>query len=228
MKKYYLFIGVLFITGFGLTYSQVKLKGIVTNSDDKPLADVMVYTDTTFTNVVTNKEGAFEIDLPEKVNFIHVYSHEYGLLSANYNNQNIINFMYLVKKLPKKERTSKKDKIAIGYSEIEKKHLVTSVQTIDAKKENNLLFYRDIYDMIRGRVPGVTVTKDNRIIIRGINSVRNTSDPLFVVDGSIVSSIDYLLPNNVEDITVLKDSEASIYGAQGASGVIKITTKTKN
>jgi TonB-dependent SusC/RagA subfamily outer membrane receptor len=58
-----------------------------------------------------------------------------------------------------------------------------------------------------------------------VSSIRNISDPLFVVDGVIVSSIDYISPNNVKSVSVLKDAAASIYGAQGSSGVIVIKTK---
>ncbi|MGB5364485.1 MAG: TonB-dependent receptor plug domain-containing protein, partial [Aureibaculum sp.] len=71
----------------------------------------------------------------------------------------------------------------------------------------------------------VMVTKSNKIIIRGVNSVRNTSDPLFVVDGIIVSNIDYIPTNNIKEITVLKDAASSIYGSQASAGVIQITTK---
>jgi TonB-dependent SusC/RagA subfamily outer membrane receptor len=79
--------------------------------------------------------------------------------------------------------------------------------------------------MIRGKLAGVYVSRDNKITIRGVSSIRNISDPLFVVDGSIVSNIDYISPNNVKSISVLKGAEASIYGSQGSSGVIIIKTK---
>jgi TonB-dependent SusC/RagA subfamily outer membrane receptor len=72
---------------------------------------------------------------------------------------------------------------------------------------------------------GVTVSRDNKISIRGVSSLRNIGDPLFVVDGIIVSSIDYIFPNNVKSVSVLKDAAASIYGAQGGNGVILIKTK---
>jgi TonB-dependent SusC/RagA subfamily outer membrane receptor len=79
--------------------------------------------------------------------------------------------------------------------------------------------------MMRGRIAGVTVQQDNTIIIRGINSIRNNSEPLFVVDGNVVSSIDFIVPNEVLSINVLKDADASIYGSRGSSGVIVIKLK---
>jgi TonB-dependent SusC/RagA subfamily outer membrane receptor len=58
-----------------------------------------------------------------------------------------------------------------------------------------------------------------------VSSINNISEPLFVVDGVIVSSIDYISPNNVKSVSVLKDAAASIYGAQGSNGVIVIKMK---
>jgi TonB-dependent SusC/RagA subfamily outer membrane receptor len=85
--------------------------------------------------------------------------------------------------------------------------------------------YNNIYDYMRGKLPGVRVTNDNKIIIRGLNSLKLTSDPLFVVDGAIVSNIDYINLNEIKNISVLKDASASIYGSRGTNGVILINLK---
>ena len=78
--------------------------------------------------------------------------------------------------------------------------------------------------MIQGEVPGVTVTGE-RIIIRGIHTINAGTDPLFVVDGVIVSSISHINPIDVESIDILKGASATIYGINGANGVILISTK---
>ena len=98
-------------------------------------------------------------------------------------------------------------------------------QSLSVEKDKSTTSYRTIYDMMRGRIAGVIVQQDNTIIIRGINSIRNNSEPLFVVDGNVVFSIDYIVPSEVQSITVLKDAEASIYGSRGSSGVIVIKLK---
>jgi TonB-dependent SusC/RagA subfamily outer membrane receptor len=85
--------------------------------------------------------------------------------------------------------------------------------------------YQDIYDMIRGRVPGVEVS-GKTIRIRGSNSLNVSSDPLFVVDGVIVKDIDYIAPETVKSIEVLKGPDASVYGTRGSNGVILITRRT--
>src|SRR5688572_10660404 len=91
--------------------------------------------------------------------------------------------------------------------------------------------YKAIYEMLRD-VPGldVKITNDRSggtITVRGISSLNSQKPPLFVVDGSIYSGdIGSINPQDVEDITVLKDAAStSTYGAQGAFGVIIITTK---
>ena len=91
--------------------------------------------------------------------------------------------------------------------------------------------YKTIYEMLRD-VPGldVKITSDRSggtITVRGISSLSNQKPPLFVVDGAIYSGdIGSINPQDVEDISVLKDAAStSPYGAQGAFGVILITTK---
>lgn len=91
--------------------------------------------------------------------------------------------------------------------------------------------YKDIWDMIRGKVPGVQVGQAGagqmpQIIIRGIGTNSDHTQPLFVVDGIITDNITYLMPNDVESIDIIKDGTSAIYGMQGANGVIMITTKS--
>lgn len=222
ISKTLLFILLLFV-GFG--YAQNKLTGKVVNSKNKPVANAKIYLDSIYSNVATNRKGDFEVLLPEKVSMINVYATEYGLLSSKFNNEDIMNFMFLEPEKSIKERTKKGDKIRIGYSEENQKYQVISSESIGVENDKNTVIYNTIYDLIRSRLAGVTVSRDNRITIRGVSSIRNISDPLFVVDGMIVSSIDYISPNNVKSISVLKGSDAAIYGAQGSSGVIIITTK---
>ncbi|MFV8373986.1 TonB-dependent receptor plug domain-containing protein [Flavobacterium sp. LB1P62] len=222
LSKIVLFAFLLFV---GFSYGQNILIGKVSNSKNKPVVNAKVFLDSIYTNVETNKNGDFEILLPEKVTMVHVYSDDYGLLSSKFNNENIMNFMFLDSDKSIKGQTKKGDKITIGYSEVDKKYKVNNSVAISIPTDKNAAVYNTIYDMIRGRLSGVTVSRDNRITIRGVSSIRNISEPLFVVDGMIVSSIDYISPNNVKNISVLKGAEASVYGSQASAGVILIKTK---
>ena len=83
--------------------------------------------------------------------------------------------------------------------------------------------YSNIYDFLRSRVPGLMI-RGTEISIRGINSVNSASKPLILVDGVEMNDISALNPYEVDNVEILKDSAASIYGFRGAGGVIKITT----
>ena len=80
--------------------------------------------------------------------------------------------------------------------------------------------------MIQGQCPGVEV-EGTKVRIRGVSSINSPTDPLFVVDGIIQNGgVDYISPNDVKSITVLKDAAScAIYGSQGANGVILIDLK---
>ena len=86
ISKIVLLVFLLFVS-FG--YSQNKLIGKVVNSNNKPIANAKIYLDTVYSNVETDREGNFEIPLPEKGRIVNVYSHEYGLLSSKFNNESI-------------------------------------------------------------------------------------------------------------------------------------------
>ena len=91
--------------------------------------------------------------------------------------------------------------------------------------------YNTVFDLLRAE-PGVQVSPggDNgqmpRIIIRGVGTNSDQTQPLFIVDGLQVESIASIDPNNIYQIDIIKDGTSSIYGMQGANGVIMVTTKS--
>ncbi len=187
--------------------AQTIVTGKVLNHKNKPVVGAVLYLDSLETKVVTNKLGEFSLLVPEKSKVIKVHSKKYGWLSSAYTKETKIDFMYLEKDTTQKENT------------------VSNPEGFSVEKDKNTAVYRTIYDMIRGRIAGVVVTQDNKITIRGVSSFYYSSEPLFVVDGIVVNTIDEISPINVKSISVLKGSEASIYGARGASGVIVIKLK---
>jgi TonB-dependent SusC/RagA subfamily outer membrane receptor len=176
-------------------------------------------------NVKTDKKGHYSVMIMGDVKTIHVYSPKYGLLSHNYNSEEKIDFVYIDGRLPAKERLDAKGRVSIRYNEENEKYMAMKVEQVDAEERIDATRFLSIYDLIRDRVSGVRVSSDNKITIRGVNSLISSQDPLFVVDGNIVSSIDYILPVDVDNISVLKGTETSMYGTRGANGVIVIKTK---
>jgi TonB-dependent SusC/RagA subfamily outer membrane receptor len=222
-RKLNLFILVVLAGSY--CYGQQLLRGTVTNNRNRPIAKAQIYLDSVNSYVKTDKNGNYEVPVPEQVEFINVFSPKYGLLSTEYKGETKMDFIYINGKNASGERIKDSDKVSIGYDEVENKYYASRVENVEADERIDAARFLTIYDLIRDRLPGVRVTSDNKIIIRGVSSFVSSQDPLFVVDGQIVNSIDYIPPVDVKDISVLKGAEASIYGSRAASGVILIKTR---
>lgn len=123
--------------------------------------------------------------------------------------------------------------VVVAYGTASKESLTGSVAVI-SDKDIERRPVTDVTTALEGMAPGVQVNSSTgtpgespTILIRGINSINGTTQPLYVVDG-VVWSGDYndINPNDVETISVLKDAAScALYGAKGANGVVLITTK---
>jgi TonB-dependent starch-binding outer membrane protein SusC len=123
--------------------------------------------------------------------------------------------------------------VFIGYGSVKKKDLTGAVSTVN-RNEIKWSAVFGVERALQGKVAGITVTQNSgspgaksMVRIRGFGTV-NASEPLYVVDGIPIrgGDISFLNPNDVENISILKDaSSAAIYGTRGLNGVILITTK---
>lgn len=197
---------------------KIKLSGKVTDNNKNPIADAIIFIDTIQTEITTNARGYFQVEIPKTAKKVSVYSEEYGMLDTEYNGERKLNFMYV------KPKTSGSDPVTVGYGSVEKQNLGYAVSELNVENEKGNETFQTIFDVIKARVPGVRVV-GNSVIIRGVNSFNTSSDPLYVVNGSITSDISFIPPNEVKSINVLKDASASVYGSRGGNGVIEITLK---
>lgn len=114
---------------------------------------------------------------------------------------------------------------AIGYGHVKDKDRLYSISSLNS---DQLQFsqYNNIYEIIRGRFPGVEI-KNGDIIIRGTSTFLGSDAALLVVDGVIVDRdfFSSLLPVEISSINVLKDASASAYGSRGANGVVIVETR---
>ena len=121
--------------------------------------------------------------------------------------------------------------VVIGYGTVKKSDLTGSVASV-GEEEITKSATSDAIQALQGRAAGVSIVTATgspsataQIKIRGTGTTNNT-DPLFVVDGFPMSDIDFLSPNDIASIEILKDASAcAIYGSRGANGVVMITTK---
>jgi TonB-dependent SusC/RagA subfamily outer membrane receptor len=114
-------------------------------------------------------------------------------------------------------------KRAVGYGYVAEDELTYAVSNLQ-QKNNEFCDYQHIFDVIKGRFAGVVVS-GNAVYIRGLNSVNSSSEALYVVDGAIQSSIDWITPCDIQSIDVMKDGMAAIYGSRGSNGVVIIETR---
>jgi iron complex outermembrane receptor protein len=134
--------------------------------------------------------------------------------------------------------------VVIGYGEQEKGDLTGVVAEVSADQFNTGRVI-SAEGLIRGKVAGVQVSESNggepgggiSVRIRGATSISSSNEPLYVVDGVPLpvggglsggrNPINFINPNDIESMTVLKDASATaIYGSQGANGVVMITTRS--
>lgn len=123
------------------------------------------------------------------------------------------------------------DLVVIGYGTVKKSDLTGSVSSVSSDKLTKTPA-ASLSNALQGQVAGVTVNSltgrpgaGAEVRIRGVGSI-NGAAPIYVVDGVICDDIDFLAPNDIDHIEVLKDASATaIYGARGANGVIIVSTK---
>jgi len=203
---------LLLILFSSFIFGQTSLIGKITNNKGEPIVNAIIYLDTIQTNSTTNVIGFFEVKVPEGTKEITLYDPKYGYLTYKYNNEKRLSIIF------NEPKTEEKD---FQINEIKNE----SQNSLNVKDDKNISSYRNIYEYINGKVAGVTVSNSNEITIRGGSSWELSNEPLFVVDGVIVHSIDNISPLDVETITILKGVETSIYGSRGSNGVLEIITK---
>ena len=188
------------------TKKKVTITGLIVDKDKKPVAGAEIFIDSVKTVYTTDSQGKFRINVRPGANHLFVISAEHGFASADINGQTAIDL------------TLNGDKAIPAFvAEAIKKDATAS-----PRKPKKINTYTDIYQMIRQEVPGVLVT-GRSIVVQQPNSFFGSTQPLFVVNGAIVPSIDYISPVEVKKIELLKGSYATKYGLEGANGVISIT-----
>ena len=121
--------------------------------------------------------------------------------------------------------------VVVGYG-VQKKSVVTAAISSITSEDLKATAQTRVDNVLQGMTSGVTVIQSSgapdagaQVRIRGIGTINN-SEPLYIIDGLPAGSIDFLNPNDIERIEVLKDAASgAVYGARAANGVVLITTK---
>ncbi|MHA4737397.1 TonB-dependent receptor [Dyadobacter sp. MSC1_007] len=219
------------------------IRGKVTDEANAALPGVSVVLKGTQKGTTTDKDGAFELDVPELNGAVLVFSFVgYKAQEAVVGSQSSLSVVMVP------ENKSLEEVIVVGYGSVRKSDLTGSVSSIKSEAIREMPV-TSVDQAIQSRAPGVQVTQTSgapgggiSIRVRGANSINSGSEPLYVIDGfpmypdngalgtsgnrQPTNAMATINPNEIESIEILKDASAtSIYGSRGANGVILITTK---
>ena len=227
LSRFSMMTALLFLAvSFAAFAQSLQVSGKILDSTGFGLPGVTVLEKGTTTGTVTDVNGNYNINV-SSTRAILVYSFVgYETQEVLVGNQTTIN-------LTLKESIGALDEVlVIGYGTQKEKELtsaITTLRTEDIVKTPA----PNAMQSLQGRVPGVQIVSSGApgasptVRVRGVGSFEGNAAPLYVVDGMFFDNIDFLNPNDIENISVLKDaSAAAIYGVRASNGVILVTTKS--
>ncbi|MDE6562188.1 MAG: TonB-dependent receptor [Muribaculaceae bacterium] len=223
--RIWLWLAILLLMPQSLSaQSVVSVSGTVTDTDGEVLIGATVMVKGGKTGTVTDLDGYYKLDVP--ANAILEFSYVgYDTKQVRVESRSVIDVVL------ESSSESLDEVVVIGYGTTKKVTMTGAVSNISGKE---LLKSpaASIGNALSGKLPGVSTVQysgrpggdDPTIMIRGVGSF-NGSDPLILVDG-VERSFSQIDPNEVQDISILKDASATaVFGVRGANGVILITTK---
>ncbi len=204
----------------------IKIRGYVKTASEKPVANAFIFIDGNILDTKTRTSGKFKVRIPESSEKLSVYTLDNRFAEVTVKDRKYFNIILSepldTNKIISEDHVEKV--INLGYYKSQVDMLTSSIGVVETKQgEEN--YYNNIYEMIKGELPGVTVVGKS-ITIRGPGSLRQSNEPLFVVDGVPVNSVDHIIPANVESVSVLRGASANMYGSRGSNGVIVIQLKS--
>ena len=206
-----------------LAFQDIKVTGKITNESGEGLSGVSVTLKGTSNGTTTDNDGNFTITVPQDgilvISYIGYQSQQVSVSNASVHNVKLLAANKVMDEV-----------VVIGYGAATKRDLTGSIVKIEGKEVADKPNTNPIASL-QGKVAGLSVVNNGTpgaqpdIRIRGTVSIGQVH-PLYVVDGIFNDNIDFLNPNDIESIEILKDpSSLAIFGVKGATGVIAITTK---
>jgi TonB-linked SusC/RagA family outer membrane protein len=214
----------LFIVQNAVGQTNVQIQGTVLDDTGFPLPGVNVIIKGTTTGTVTDLDGKYSLGVPADATLVFTF--------VGFETQEISVAGRSTIDVTLGEDLSDLDEfVVVGYGIQRKSDLTGAISSVKSEDITRLPV-SDVTQALQGRVSGVQITQNSgapgagsTVRIRGVGTLNNSS-PLYVVDGMLLDDINFLNPNDVESMEVLKDASATaIYGSRGANGVIIVTTK---
>ncbi len=205
-------------------YAQRTVTGTVLDDNQQPVASANVVLKGTQIGALTDSNGKFTINVPSTggsllISFIGFTTQEVPIGTSS-----------VLTVTLQTEATALTEIVVVGYGTQRRADVTGAISSVSSEKLNAVPA-ANLDQALQGRAAGLVVINNgapgfgSTIRVRGISTV-NDANPLFVVDGVVVTSINNLNRSDIESIEVLKDaSTAAIYGSLGSNGVLMITTK---
>ena len=227
MRRQTLFLLFMILFSLPLTVlaqGTKTVKGTVVDQNNEPIIGATVVVKGSTIGAATDLDGNYVLNgVPEDATLVFNYL---GMLPQEISaaGQSVINVKL------REDAQLLEEVVVIGYGSAKAKALTAP---IDVVKEKELINVPTSSPMaaLQGKVPGVNIINSGtpgegpKVTIRGMGSFGDTS-PLYVVDGMFYDNINFLNPQDIESMEILKDpSSLAIFGVRGANGVIIITTK---
>lgn len=210
----------------GQAFAQLQVTGQVTNTSGEELPGVNVAIKGTAKGTITDVEGRYSLaDVPGDAVLI------FSFVGAETQEVSVGNRSQINVTLAE-DVQSLEEIVVVGYGAVRKQDLTGAVSSVG----NQELVSRGTtspVEALQTNIAGVNITRnsgsvgsDFEIQIRGVNSLSG-AQPLFVVDGVMTDNINWLNPNDIERIDILKDaSSTAIYGSRGSNGVVIVSTRS--
>ncbi|MEI7503343.1 MAG: TonB-dependent receptor, partial [Paludibacter sp.] len=224
-KKTLLLLLVALVTTSSLIAQNLSLKGVVVDQKTgETLIGATVVQKGTSNGSITNYDGAFSLSIPMGATLAVTY--------MGYIAQDVV----IVDEKPLRIQLVSNAKlldevVVVGYGTQKVKDMTAPISTVKGSDLAKQVSSNPM-SALQGKMSGVQVINSGApgagpsVKIRGVGSIGDYANPLYVVDGVFVDNIDFLSSSDIEDLTVLKDaSAAAIYGVRAANGVVLVTTK---
>lgn len=208
-------------------FSQTTITGVVSDEDGVPLPGATVLVEGTSNGTTTDFDGNYVLD---NVNAADRLTFSYIGMSP----QTVAVGTQATIDIGLAENAQALDEVVVvGYGQQSRADVTGAISTVDSDAITAIPV-TNAEQALQGRAPGVSVTNSGSpgsspvVRIRGLGT-SGSNKPLFVIDGVITGGLSGINPNDIENVSVLKDaSTTAIYGSQGSNGVIIVTTKKGN
>lgn len=207
-----------------ISQQQNIVSGVVKDETGETLSGVSVIIKGTTIGTMTDMDGAYSINVPNKETVLVFSFIGFSKEEAVVGSLKTINIVL------KEEIREMDEVVVIGYSTVKRANLAGAVSTADSKVFQSRPVLNTA-NALQGEVPGLTIIRNGgapgssaTIRVRDVSSL-NGGIPLVLIDGA-EGDINMINSADIESISVLKDGTAAIYGARAADGVILVTTKS--